>query len=214
MRKLSFKLFAFLFFPGLLFGQGEVPISSLYLLGGISSPQSDFSSTSGAKSGYAKSGFCGMLEHVKIVGSNANWVTTVALANNATDESALSNQTGYKVTAGSYTTGWMMTGFGLGSDLSSTSGIYVSGQAGILASSFPDITLSSGSSSVTQTTKMGLAFAYGIGAGVRMNNLNIGLRYYSGEPEYEQTASIGGYTSTAKVKLPTTILMFVIGLKI
>ncbi len=47
-----------------------------------------------------------------------------------------------------------------------------------------------------------------------LNKMNLGIRYYSGEPEYEQTAQYMGVTGTAKVKLPATILQLMFGINL
>ncbi len=183
------------------------------LHGGVALPQGDFSSTtSGLTAGYAKTGFVGMLESTKKLNGSVNLVSSVSMAFNSMDASALESQVSpFTVTSGNYVTTWAMTGIGFEIPTSPGTNIYAIGQLGVLFSSFPDITLSYGSSSVTQTAALATAFAYGFGAGININSLDIGLRYYTGEPEYEQKASAGGITNTAKVKLPASVLQLTIG---
>ena len=64
---------------------------------------------------------------------------------------------------------------------------------------------------MTQNTSIAAAFAFGLGAGVIINRLTLGIRYYSGEPEYEHTAIIVGRTLSEKVKMRTTIIQLLIG---
>ncbi|MDP3829652.1 MAG: hypothetical protein Q8Q47_00190, partial [Ignavibacteriaceae bacterium] len=143
---------------------------------------------------------------------SVNWTSSFSLAFNSLDESAMEDQLpGATVTTDNYVTAWIMTGIGFETIASPTVKIYGLGQIGLLFSSFPDIKLSSGGSSITQTTKMGTSFGYGFGVGVIINKINLGIRYFSGEPEYEQSASYGGMTSSAKVKLPATVLQLLIG---
>jgi hypothetical protein len=133
---------------------------------------------------------------------------------NSVDETAIENQlSGFTVSSGSYLTTWTMTGVGIETVASPTVKIYGLAQIGLLLSSVPDLTISSSyGTSVTQTTKMGTALAYGFGAGVLINRFNIGLRYYTGEPEYEHSVSFnGGNSTTAKEKSPTTVLEVMIG---
>jgi hypothetical protein len=47
-----------------------------------------------------------------------------------------------------------------------------------------------------------------------MGKVNIGLRYYSGEPEYEQTASYQGVTASAKVTMPASLLVLMLGVNL
>ena len=190
------------------------------LFGGASLPQSDFGSTSSQKSGFAKTGFCAMLEGSKRMDQSLNWTSSVSLSINGTDEAVLQSQaqqvfgSGTTVTAGSYVTTWVMTGLKFESPTSSTGGIYAMGQIGILFSSFPDMTFSNSGSSITQTASLATAFAYGFGGGFQTEKVNIGLRYYTGEPEYEQSVSGSGISGSAKVKLPATVLQLMLGVNL
>ncbi|MFA6598133.1 MAG: hypothetical protein WCS69_10450 [Ignavibacteriaceae bacterium] len=200
------------FLPGVLTAQENAPSMNFSIYGGAALPQGDFSGTTGDKAGYAKTGFCAMVEGAKSLNESVNWVSSISLALNSMDETTIENQmSGPSVSAGSYITTWAMTGVGFETVASPTVKIYGVAQLGLLLSSFPDVTISYGGVSVTQTTKMGTAFAFGFGAGVLINRFNIGLRYYTGEPEYEESASYGGISSTVKVKLPATILQLMVG---
>lgn len=212
MCSVRFLLFVVILLSNSIFAQEETSPMRFSLLGGIVLPQGDFGSTSGEKGGYASTGFGGMLEMSKNLNENINWVTSVSLDMNSIDDNTMTNQWGHgTVTGGNYVTTWTMTGIGVESVASPTVKVYGVGQVGLLFSSFPDITMSSGGQSITQTAKMGTAFAFGFGAGLIINKLNVGLRYYTGEPEYEQTATYMGVTGTAKVKMPATVLQLMIG---
>ncbi len=211
----SFVLFFVFTFSNNIFAQENTSSMRFSLYGGAALPQGDFSSTNGVKAGYAKIGFLGMIEGSKYLSESVNWTSSISLAINSLDESEMENKlSGITVSSGNYITTWAMTGVGFETVASPSVKIYGIGQIGLLLSSFPDITLSSGGTSITQTTKMGTSFAYGFGAGVIINKVNLGIRYYSGEPEYEQTASYGGSTATAKVKMPATILELLIGINL
>jgi len=200
------------FFSGVLTAQEYAPPMSFSLYVGAALPQGDFSGTTGDKAGLAKTGFCAMIEGAKSLNESVNWVSSISLALNSMDESAIESQmSGPTVSAGNYITTWAMTGIGFETVASPTVKIYGVAQLGLLLSSFPDVTISYGGTSITQTTKMGTAFAYGFGAGVLINRFNIGLRYYTGEPEYEESASYSGVSRTVKVKLPATILQLMVG---
>lgn len=205
-------LFVVILLSSSVFAQDEKPPVRFSLSGGIVMPQGDFGSTSGEKGGYASTGFGGMLEMSKNMNENINWVTSVSMDINSMDANTMTNQWGHgTVTAGNYVTTWVMTGIGIESVASPTVKVYGVGQIGLLFSSFPDITLSSGGQSITQTAKLANAFAFGIGAGLMINKLNVGLRYYTAEPEYEQSATYMGYTGTAKVKMPAAVLQLMLG---
>jgi hypothetical protein len=208
----SFVLFLVFTFSNSIFAQENISPMRFSLYGGASLPQGDFSSTNGDKAGYAKTGFCVMIEGSKNLNESINWISSISLALNSLDESEMESKlSGVSVSSGNYITTWAMTGVGFETVASPTVKIYGAGQIGLLLSSFPDITLSSGGTSVTQTTEMGTAFAYGFGVGVIINKINIGLRYYTGEPEYTEKASYGGISNTFKAKLPATVLQLLIG---
>jgi len=216
MKKLTYYLSIVLFllftFSNIVFAQESITPLRFSLYGGAALPQGDFSSTNGDKAGYAKTGFCVMIEGSKNIAESINWVSSVSLASNSLDESEMESKlSGISVSSGNYITTWVMTGVGFETVTSPSVKIYGSGQIGLLLSSFPDITLSFGGTSVTQTTEMGTAFAYGFGVGIIINKINIGIRYYTGEPEYTEKASYGGITNTFKAKLPATVLQLLIG---
>lgn len=205
-------LFLLFTFSNSVFAQDNTNQMRFSLYGGAALPQGDFSSTNGDKAGYAKTGFCVMIEGSKNIAESINWVSSVSLASNSLDESEMESKlSGISVSSGNYFTTWAMTGVGFETVASTSVKIYGAGQIGLLLSSFPDITLSSGGTSITQTTKMGTAFAYGFGVGMIINKINIGIRYYTGEPEYTEKASYGGISNTYKAKLPATVLQLLIG---
>jgi hypothetical protein len=216
MKNLSYYfgmiLFLLFTFSNSVFAQDNTNQMRFSLYGGAALPQGDFSSTNGDKAGYAKTGFCVMIEGSKNIAESINWVSSVSLASNSLDESEMESKlSGISVSSGNYFTTWAMTGVGFETVASTSVKIYGAGQIGLLLSSFPDITLSSGGTSITQTTKMGTAFAYGFGVGMIINKINIGIRYYTGEPEYTEKASYGGISNTYKAKLPATVLQLLIG---
>ncbi|MDP3148905.1 MAG: hypothetical protein Q8N83_07220 [Ignavibacteria bacterium] len=213
MCSVRFLLFIVLLFSNSIFAQEETSPLRFSLLGGVVLPQGDFGATSGEKGGYASTGFGGMIEMSKNLNENVNWVTSVSLDMNSIDDNTMESQWGGgTITGGNYVTTWAMTGIGFESAASPTVKVYGVGQVGLLFSSFPDITMSSGGVSITQTTTMGTAFAFGFGGGIKIDKINIGLRYYTGEPEYEQTATYMGVTGTAKVKMPATVLQLMLGI--
>lgn len=144
---------------------------------------------------------------------SVNLLGSISLTFNSLDEKSMKDQlSGIDVTTDNYITTWVMTGMCFKTVASSTTQVYGLAQLGILISSFPDVTLSYGGNSITQTTSMATAFAYGFGAGIIINKFNLGIRYYSGEPEYEQSASYAGSSSSAKVRLPATVLQLLVGI--
>ena len=211
----SIFLFSVFIFPQGIFAQKNITPMRFKLYAGASLPEGDFSSIHGEKAGYANAGFCGLIEGSKLIGESVTWVSSVSLSSNKLDDGEMERQlNGISVSAGNYITTWLMTGFGFETPASPTVKFYGHGQIGLLLSSFPDITLSYMGQSVTQTTSLGTSFAYGFGGGILINNVNLGLRYYTGEPEYVETAGNNGATSTFKAKLPATVLQLLIGINL
>jgi len=210
------------------------------LFGGIALPQGDFGSTvrDNDKAGFAKTGFCAMAEGSKNLNENVLWVSSLAFALNSADESAMKDPSDYwdeySVSAGNYLTSWAMTGIGYETVISPTINLYGIGQLGLLLSSVPDVKISAnnsndmGSTTITSniTSKMGTSFAYGFGVGIKVNKFNIGLRYYSSEPEYEQTykqsktivysgiSHTGENSETKKVQMPASVLQLLFGINL
>ena len=185
------------------------------LFGGVAFPQGDFGSTSGEEAGFANTGFCIATEAQQTLSSNLIWPSTLLVAFNSFDESSLQKQIedyGGSISTGNYYTTWIMTGIGYETSINPATKIYFEGQIGLLLSSFPDITFFYETISITQTTKMATAFAYGFGGGIAFNKFNIGMRYYTAKPEYEQSASYGGDVYKAKVSLPASILQLMVGI--
>ena len=208
-------LFLVFIFSNSIFAQKNTSQMHFSVYGGAALPQGDFSSTNGQKAGFAKTGLCGMVETTKYLNENVIWISSISLAINSLDENEMENKlSGSTVSSGNYITTWAMTGVGFKTVVSPSVNIYGAAQIGLLLSRFPDITLSSGGKSITQTTKMGIAFAYGFGAGVVINEINLGIRYFSGEPKYEETARYNGVTYTAKVNMPATILQLLFGINL
>jgi hypothetical protein len=192
----------------------EIPKTNT-IFGGIGMPQSDFSSTTSDKAGYAKLGGIAGYEIF-----NNNIVGTLAYAMNPGDDGALNEQWqsmfGSNSSAsfeGNYSEFWLMGGYGFEPEMSGQIKVYGYAQGGLLFASMPDIKAKVGSSTITQTTSYATAFAFGVGAGIKINNqFVVGIRYYSGEPEYTQKATSGSTSTEAKVKLPCTLLAITAGI--
>jgi hypothetical protein len=86
-------------------------------------------------------------------------------------------------------------------------------QLGLLLSFVPDIKYTSEDETITQSTALGTALAGGLGVGVTINSINVGIKYFTGKPDYEQTLSSSTNSSigTGKAELPAKILMLYVG---
>lgn len=183
------------------------------LFGGASLPLSDFASTTSTDAGYAMTGFAGGLEVSSQLNQAVSWTTSLALASNSvnTDEMQKQAGAGFTVTAGSYLTTWGLTGIRFNALMPSGAALYAQAQGGLLYSSFPDLEVKFIGITIKQTATSTATFAYAFGAGVQLQKVNIGLRYYTGKPEYEQNASGGGASASGKVTLPASVLLLIVG---
>jgi hypothetical protein len=183
--------------------------AKLYL--GASMPIDDFAAVSGKEAGYSKTGFCFMLEGTKPISPIIDWSGSVALSVNGMDVEEMENQMPpLDITAGNYVTTWIMTGLLFGPEAVNDTRIYLSGHLGILFSSFPDITIEYEGSSATQTTSMGTAIAFGFGAGIQLQKINFGVRYFSATPSYTMKAD--GYHGSESASLPASVVLLMIGI--
>ncbi|MDP3683406.1 MAG: hypothetical protein Q8S01_05685 [Ignavibacteria bacterium] len=226
-------LFSLIIFGNNAFAQESTSSMHFSLFGGIALPQGDFGSTviDYDKAGFAKTGFSAMVEGSKNLNENVLWVSSLSLALNSMDESAMKNRDSfyeeYNATAGSYLTTWAMTGIVYETAISPSINIYGVGQIGLLLSSVPEVKISGsnyyGPFTENITSKIGTSFAFSLGGGVKINKINIALRYFSGEPEYEQTYKgdvltvIDGYytitdSKTEKTKKPASVLQLLVGI--
>ncbi|MFZ1977136.1 MAG: hypothetical protein WAV76_04205 [Bacteroidota bacterium] len=200
--------------------------SSLFMhysiFGGAAFPLGDFSSTTANDAGFAHTGLCAMVEADKNISEDVYWASSIALAVNPMDQSSLENYTGVQggnflkyngsnVSTGSYLTAWLMTGVGFELPVSSAVKIYSVEQIGLLISKIPPITGYYVGSSVTETATTGAAFAVGLGAGVIMHDINLSLRYYTGEPFYTSTETTVYGSWNIRADMPVTLLQFMIG---
>ncbi|MFZ4620344.1 MAG: hypothetical protein ACOYNS_07290 [Bacteroidota bacterium] len=189
------------------------PRVRITLFGGASLPQSAFSSTTGTDAGFALTGFAGGLEVNSQLNGSLSWNSSLSLASNGMDAKEMEKQStsGVTLTTGNYLTTWGLTGVRFSAKTATGATLYCQAQVGLLYSSFPDIDVNFMGNSLKQTTTSNAAFAAGFGAGLQLQKISIGVRYYNGKPEYEEKAVGAGQTFTAKVKLPATVLLLIIG---
>lgn len=184
------------------------------LFGGASLPQGEFASTNTQEAGLATTGFTGSLEVSSRVNPALSWTSTFSFVSNSLDVEEMQKQAGsaFTVTGGSYTGIWGLTGIKFSAPVSPVAELYGQAQAGLMHSSFPDLDVTFLGTKISQTATSSITFGFGVGAGVQLNKVNIGVRYYSAKPEYEQTASGGGSTAKNTVKLPMAVLLVMIGI--
>lgn len=200
-----------LFMSSLVFPQGDTS-NKFSFSGAVVIPTGDFGGTDGEEAGFAKTGFGIMAEHRKLFNDSFGLFSTLALNINSVDEEGIeSAMPNLSISADNYTQFWVMTGVGFETTNNPDASFYGMAQIGVLFSSFPDVTYTSGLTSVTQETDAATAFAYGVGIGARFKMLNIGLKYYMSKPEYTQSGSDNGVSYETTMSLPVSILQLAVG---
>ena len=152
------------------------------------------------------------------IARNINWSSSAVFSLNGMDEASLEKTMQYSLnssaklsSSGSIFNIWLMSGISGEFEASPDINIYGTAQLGIIFSNYPDITMDYSSYytnySITQESKMATAFAYCIGAGVKMGSFDFTLRLLGASPEFKQTASARGNTVTVKSSLPVSIVL-------
>jgi hypothetical protein len=189
------------------------------LLGGLSLPIGDFGATSGAHAGLAKSGFSLGAEYSNEDSNGFELGLLGCYSINSIDEAEIEKQflsafESGTVSAGSWSLLNLMGSVGFISKSSPNMSIYGKGYAGLLIGTIPEITIDVSGTTITQESATATAIGYGIGGGLLINEkIDIGVRYLTGEPEYEEKISTtGGGSATVKVKIPNGTVQLIVGL--
>ncbi len=192
----------------------KAPTHRFGIYGSAIVAQGEFASTQGSKAGYANNGIGLMAEYVQYTKFPVNWMSSVSLNAHSFKAGALQDQNPeYGITANSYYTLWFMTGISQQKWFGPLLGVYGLAQIGFLYSHYPDIFYAKTEKDYVEykeTTEAGKAFAYALGAGIRYNIINLGVRYYVAYPRYRQTSAFGQGTVTRN--LPAKILQVVFGI--
>lgn len=214
--KLIYSLLVLLSITGTIFSQdeGELTVS---MYGGLSIPLNSFGNSSVDKvdAGYALLGAGGGCEWNYRSSTNINLLGSLLVSYNSFNEDVLQSQQeiGVDVEVGGYITSWTLAGFGVGVEIARSTQLYGIFQLGLLLSFMPDIKFTTEDETITLSTAMGTALAGGLGVGVTINSINVGIKYFTGGPDYEQTlsSSTKSSTITGKAELPAKILMLYVG---
>jgi hypothetical protein len=193
-------------------GSGARGGSGLVLFGGVSIPAGDLAATAGTKAGAAKTGFAVGADGSVALAPAVAWMSSVNLSINSLDLSSTLQGFGVSADAGSWTLVWALTGLKVFGNVSPEVELFGFGQVGLLFGTIPEITLTAGTARATQNSASATAFGFGFGAGITISHVSLGVRYLSGEPEYEITASGTGGTASGKYKQPTSCVQITGGI--
>jgi len=193
--------------------------SHFRLLGGLSLPVGDYGGTSGAHAGLAKTGFSLSAEYSRENSKGFELGVLGCYSNNAVDQAEVEKVFSVFGTAaadvGSWSLIYFMGSVGFISNTSPTMSIYGKGYAGLLYGTIPEIKVTIGSTTITQESASATTIGYGIGGGLLINEkVDVGFRYLTGEPEYEEHASsnAGSSSATVKAKIPNGTVQLIVGL--
>ena len=191
----------------------------------MSIPSGDYGATSGNKAGLAKTGFGFGLEYDKpIENTNLNLVFTGLLNSHSVDASEIEkNLQSYDADAtvdvGSYLLFWITAGIGFQSEMSPNANLYGNLQIGLLHGKVPEMTMTLPSSDIKGVSESASSTVFGLGIGggiIFSDKYDIGLHYYTAEPEYEVTtkttsSTLGNSSSSIKAKQPTASINLLFG---
>jgi hypothetical protein len=192
---------------------------NVQVFGGLAIPTGDFASTSSVEAGGAQTGFVvGGELGLNFVGGLA-WWNTVAVSFNSLNEELVEDLAGLTSVSGdfgSWTTIWPMTGLKYTSWVAPGVAIYATGQIGLLVGSTPEVSVSSSGFNYSSKSFSSSSFAYGFGAGLLVaDRFTAGLRYLTGQPEYDIEFRVSGpgftSTTTGKTDQPTSIIQLTVG---
>lgn len=184
--------------------------------GALVVPLGEFASTTGSNGGAAKTGF-GFGADLKVpLGGPAFWLLTGTFSFNALDEAAVRSTYGLPssvtVDVGNWVSITPMTGLGVIIPVSETLGFQLSGRLGLLIGSTPEMSLSSGSGSVSQGSSSATSFAYGFSAGIlTSSNFSIVAQFQSGQPKFTVTATGGGSSISGDFEQSMSLIQIALG---
>jgi hypothetical protein len=187
--------------------------SGFTLTGGVSIPTGAFGATTGSKAGAAKTGFAVCADGSLALAPFLAWMSSANLSVNTVDLASAYEGLGVSADAGSWILVWGLTGLKVFGYVSPDVEVFGFGQAGFLFGNIPQLTLTAGTERATQNSSYATSFGFGFGAGITISHVSIGLRYLSGEPEYEITASsTNGGTARGKFTQPTSCVQITGGI--
>lgn len=179
---------------------------------GLSTPAGSFAETSGKDAGYATMGFAVLLDAKSDQGKYLSWMSTLDLSINQFDESTLSGKLGdVTVSAGSYVILWFMTGPEFHIPISPTENFYVFGQGGMVFSNYPNLKITYRYFTMNQSTDLGIAPGFSVGAGVNLTRVNLAIRYIAAKPEYTLSNGTTYISGASKITIPNTLWEFTVG---
>lgn len=187
------------------------------LQGGVAIPLGEFASTTGNAGGAASTGFSFGGELKVPIGRSAFWLLSGTFSFNSMDESAIRSSLGLpssvSVDAGNWISITPLTGVGVIIPVSETLGLQLSGRLGLLIGTSPELNLSDGSTSISQSSASATAFAYGFAAGIlTASNFSIVAQFQSGKPKYTATASGGGSSSSGDFEQSMSLVQVAVGI--
>ena len=176
---------------------------------GVAIPVGDFGENEGSKAGFARTGLAASADINIPFNGYLGWISGVSFAVNGLDESGLDAGSA-QLDLGTWLVSWSMTGLRASLPVSGPVEVFIFGQLGLFLGASPEITVRSGSFSVTQEAGVAAAFGFAIGAGINISHFHFDVRFQSAEPEYK-FQSIGTRPLLFTLEQPTSILQMCVG---
>ncbi|MFI5253600.1 MAG: hypothetical protein ACHQQQ_14355 [Bacteroidota bacterium] len=167
-------------------------------LGDFGSPDPSFSS-----SGFAATAVSGGIEYNAEVirGLGITFGETFSLHNTKKD-GWVEKYPNYNFEINNWLLLWSTAGIFIDQDFSVSTNFYVDGQAGILYSNYPQISIiDSYNQSGIITAPAVTAFGYKVGGGIRWNRFELGLHYFSSDIDFQSYADFHSLSSNPKVTI-------------
>ena len=224
LKKYRMCLVLFFLATGLVSAQTEEtgpPLSATHLkfVGGMVIPTGDFSSSTGTMAGLAKTGFGFGAEVTKEAGKFFEYGIVGTLNVSSMDGAAIESQfrsilgtNAVTVDAGSWVLVSALGTAGFNVEVSPTTRLYGKSKLGLMHGKSPELNFIVNGTGISQNSASSTAVSFGFGLGVILSEkFDIGLHYFTSEPEYEVTVQGGGNTVSGKFKQPTSVFQLMVG---
>jgi len=181
---------------------------------GPSFPLGEFAGTTDAGSGYALTGWSVGVDGILSLAQHLDWISSLDLSVNKTDESGLTPGTGALISSTSWSNVWLLTGLKVSGPLGESSPFRIFGtaQGGFLFGTSPEENLEWATGYSNRGSATATAFGYSVGAGVSVSSFTVSFRYLGGEPDYQVTTVDASGQKSGSLKQQTACLQLTAGL--
>lgn len=181
-----------------------IPGYELNVGGIISVPVGDFSSENTG----ASVGFGAFLDGRKMLNDYTGWYSTIAYNQNSVPDIVMSDES-WNISTSDFEQYWFMTGVGVETNLTPLVRVYANGQLGLLYSVLPAVSVTVNGVSAGGDSESTGSFGYGLSAGIKIGRVNLGVKYFLSDPEYDAPEN---NSSADKIEVPVSVMNLSIGI--